>query len=225
LEAVNSSNIADVSSVGIAPSAIAMSTGCSSDPNTASAFIYDEASPTLYRVDAVKNSANGMVSASRIGSVPLTGFSLASSVTNTLARYVVTWDNACKAVVLAPVATGTNPDGSTAYTMELALVDMTVGTMRQLGTYVASGIPSTAIRMVADPAGNDVIVASTNESTGTTSLTKVSWTLDSSENPTFTATALSSAPPAGIYGVSLGVLPNGKISVGQRQQHVVLAAQ
>jgi hypothetical protein len=109
--------------------------------------------------------------------------------------------------------------------MELALVDMTVGTMRQLGTYVASGIPSTAIRMAADPTGNDVIIASTNESAGTTILTKASWTLDANENPTFTVTTLNSAPPAGIYGVSLGVLPNGKISVGQRQQHVVLAAQ
>jgi hypothetical protein len=49
--------------------------------------------------------------------------------------------------------------------------------------------------------------------------------LDASENPTFTVTALGSAPPTGVYGVSLGILPNGKISVGQRQQHYVLANQ
>jgi hypothetical protein len=125
--------------------------------------------------------------------------------------------------MLAPVLTGgTNPDGSKAYVMEFALADMSTG--RQLGTYV-SGIPSTAIRMAADPAGNDVVISSTNQAAGTTVLTRISWTLDSNENPTFSVTTLNSAPPVGVYGVSLGILPNGKITVGQRQQHYVLANQ
>jgi len=213
---------------GTAPASIAMSTGCSSDPNTASAFAYDEEGTTLYRIDAVKASSGGNVTASTIGSVALTGFSPASQIPTitTLARFVVTWDSTCKAAVLAPVVTGTNSDGSKNYSVEMALVDMTAGTMHQIGTYVSdSKIPSTVIRIAADPAGGNVIIASTNEGTGTTNLVKVSWTMDSSENPTFTTTALSSAPPTGVYGVSLGVLPNGKISVGQRQQHYVLANQ
>jgi hypothetical protein len=238
LEFVGGQNVADVSSVGTGPAAIAMSKGCSSDPNTATAFVYDEAGSTLYRADAVgtpvDQNGSATVSASKIGGgVYLSGLSPASAAPKTLARYVVAWDNTCKAAVLAPIVTGTNPDGSTAYNVELALLDMTAGSMRQLGTYVFSTtvnnvtttIPSTAIRVAADPAGNDVIVASTNESAGTTILTKIAWTLDSSENPTFTVTTLNSVPPVGIYGVSLGVLPNGKISVGQRQQHFVLAAQ
>jgi hypothetical protein len=231
-EAIGGTTITDVSSVGTSPAAIVASTGCVNDSSTVSWFTYDEAGSTLYRVDAVLNGT--LVSASKVGGgVYLSGLSPASQAPATLARYVVAWDNPCKAAVLAPVVTGTNPDGSIAYNMELALLDMTAGSQRQLGTYVFSTtvnnvtttIPSTAIRVVADPAGNDVIVASTNESAGTTILTKIAWTLDSSENPTFTVTTLTSVPPVGIYGVSLGVLPNGKISVGQRQQHFVLADQ
>jgi hypothetical protein len=244
LESTNQ-NIADVSSVGTGPAGIAMSAGCSSDPNTATAFVYDEAGSTLYRADAVgtpvDQNGNATVSASKVGGgVYLSGLSPASAAPKTLARYVVAWDNTCKAVVLAPVVTGTNPDGSPAYNVEFALLDMTAGNMRQLGTYVFSTtvnnitttIPSTAIRVAADPAGSDVIVASSNESTGTTILTKVSWTLNANGDPldsqgksTFVVATLNSTPPAGVYGVSLGVLPNGKISVGQRQQHFVLAAQ
>jgi hypothetical protein len=226
LEETGSFNIADVPTVGTAPESIAMSTGCNTAPNIASAFTYDNEGAALYRVDAVGDLPNGTTSATRVGSVALSGFSPASQLKTVMSRYVVAWDNTCKAAVLAPVLTGgTNPDGTKAYAMQLALVDMTAGNMRQLGTYVSSGIPTTAIRMAADPSGNDVVISSTNHATGTTILTKVSWTLDSSENPTFTVTTLSSAPSTGIYGVSLGVLPNGTISVGQRQQHFVLAAQ
>jgi hypothetical protein len=216
----------DVGSVGSSPAAMAMSTGCSTDPNTASAFVYDEQGTTLYRIDAVKATTGGTVTATNVGSVLLNGFSPASAVTNTLARFVVTWDTNCQAVVVAPVATGTNPDGSTAYSMEIALVNATSGSMRQLGTYVSSAlIPASVIRVVADPAGNAVILAATNESAGTTNLVRVSWTLDGSGNPTFTTTALASAPAVGVYGVSLGVLPNGKISIGQRQTHSLLPNQ
>ena len=48
---------------------------------------------------------------------------------------------------------------------------------------------------------------------------------------TFVVTTLNSAPPVGVYGVSLGVLPsnlvpNGNvIRVGQREQHYALAEQ
>ena len=115
--------------------------------------------------------------------------------------------------------------------MEFALLDMTSGSARQLGTYVSTGIPSTAIRMAADPSGNDVVIASTNQTAGTTVLTKISWTLDANENPTFRVTTLTSAPPTGVYGVSLGILPasavpNGNVlRVGQRQQHYALPNQ
>lgn len=212
--------ISDIT-VGTAPAAIAMSTGCSSDPNTASAFVYDEEGTTIYRIDGVKASSGGNVTPTKIGSVALTGFSPASQLKTTLARFVVAWDNSCKGAILAPVVTGTN-----SYSIEVALVDMTSGNMHQIGTYVSDAkISANAIRFTADPAGGDVIIASTTENTGTTSLVKVSWALDSSENPTFTTTALASAPSVGIYGVSLGVLPSGKISIGQRQQHAVLANQ
>jgi hypothetical protein len=231
--------VADVSNVGTAPAAIAMST-CSGSSNTASAFSYDQEGAVLYRVDAVGDFTAGTVTASRIGSVSLSGFTQASQLTTTLARYVIAWDGSCKAAVLAPVLTGgTNPDGSAAYEMQFALVDMTVGTMRQLGTYVSSttvngvttSIPSTAIRMVADPSGNDVVIASTDQTAGKTILTKVSWTLDSNENPTFTVTTLNAVPPVGVYGVSLGILPasvvpNGMtLRVGQRQQHFAFTNQ
>jgi hypothetical protein len=217
----------DNNSVGIAPAAIAMSTGCDSDPNTATAFIYDEQGTTLYRVDAVQDASAGTVTASAVGSVALAGFAQASQLTNTfVVEYVVTWDTACKAAVFAPVITGTNPDGGTDYDMQVALVDMTTGKMHQIGTYVSDAqIPASAIRFAADPAGNAVVIASTDDRMGTTSLVRISWTLDANENPTFTTTVLGSAPPTGVYGVSLGVLPNGKISVGQRQQHYVLADQ
>jgi len=220
LEATNSSNIADVPSVGIAPASIAASMGCSSDPNTASFFIWDNTGDIIYRVDAVKNASAGTVSATRIGSVSLSAFATPSQVSTTLARFVVSWDNTCKIAVMAPVLSGGN-----SYNMEVALVDMTTGNMHQIGTYVSDAIPASAIRFAADPSGNDVVIASTNEAAGTTILTRVSWTLDASENPTFTVTTDASAPPIGVYGVSLGVLPNGKISVGQRQQHSVLANQ
>lgn len=218
--------IDDFPTVGIAPSAISMSTVCGTPANAASAFIYDQEGTALYRIDAVQHPANTTVTSSSVGSVYLGGFTPASQLTTTLARYVVTWDSTCKAAVLAPVVTGTNPDGSKAFNIEMALVDGTSGSMRQLGTYVSDAkISPSTIRVAADPAGNAVVIASTNESTGTTSLVKVSWTLDASSNPTFTTVALASAPPVGIYGVSLGVLPSGQISVGQHQQHYVLAAQ
>jgi len=219
-------------SLGIAPASIAMSTGCNSDPNTATVLTYDQEATVIDRLDVVRATSGGTVTIGSANSVSLSGFSPASQLTTTLARYVVAWDGSCKAAVLAPVLTGgTNPDGTKAYSMEFALVDMAVGTMRQLGTYVTTSIPSTAIRMVADPSGNDVVIASTDQTAGKTVLTKVSWTLDSNENPTFTVTTLGSAPPIGVYGVSLGILPssvvpNGTtIRVGQRQQHFALANQ
>lgn len=232
MEAINNSATA-ISNVGTAPSAIVGSIGCNANPNSASFFSYDNAGSTLYRSDVVGNVSTGTItSATRIGGVSLSGFSPASALPNNLARYVVAWDGTCKAAVLAPVTTGgTNPDGTTAYVMEFALVDMTSGNMHQIGTYVSTGIPSTAIRIAADPSGNDVVIASTNQATGTTLLTKISWTLDVNENPTFTLTPLVSAPPVGIYGVSLGILPssavpNGTvIRVGQRQQHYALPNQ
>jgi hypothetical protein len=232
MEQLNSPNLATLSNVGTAPMAVAMSTGCNTNPNAASAFTYDQAGSTLYRADAVGNVSNYTVTASRVNSVALSGFSPASGLPNNLARYVVAWDSTCKAAVLAPVLTGgNNPDGTPAYEMAFALVDMTSGNARQLGTYLATGIPSTAIRMAADPSGNDVVIASTNQAAGTTVLTKISWTLDVNENPTFSVTTLGSAPPTGVYGVSLGILPssvvpNGNVlRVGQREQHYALPNQ
>jgi hypothetical protein len=213
--------VTDVPSVGIAPGPIAASTGCSPDPNTASFFSLDDMGIGVYRVDALKNASAGTVSATRIGNVSLSAFATPSQVSSTLARFVVAWDNTCKIAVMAPVLSGGN-----SYIMEVALVDMTAGSMHQIGTYVSDAkIPASAIRFAADPAGGDVVIASTNEAAGTTILTRVSWTLDASENPTFTVTTDTSTPPIGVYAVSLGILPNGKISVGQRQQHSVLANQ
>jgi hypothetical protein len=232
MEQLSSPNLATLSNVGTAPTAVAMSTGCNTNPNAASAFTYDQAGSTLYRADAIGNSTNYTVTASRVNSVALSGFSPANGLPNNLARYVVAWDSTCKAAVLAPVLTGgNNPDGTPAYEMAFALVDMTSGNARQLGTYLATGIPSTAIRMAADPSGNDVVIASTNQAAGTTVLTKISWTLDVNENPTFSVTTLGSAPPTGVYGVSLGILPssvvpNGNVlRVGQREQHYALPNQ
>ncbi|MGA2896202.1 MAG: hypothetical protein ABSE27_01205 [Acidobacteriaceae bacterium] len=223
-EALGSSSspiVTDVASVGIAPASIAASTGCSPDPNTASFFSLDDMGIGVYRVDALKNASAGTVSATRIGNVSLSAFATPSQVSSTLARFVVAWDNTCKIAVMAPVLSGGN-----SYNMEVALVDMTTGNMHQIGTYVSDAkIPAGAIRFAADPSGNDVVIASTNEAAGTTILTRVSWTLDASENPTFTVTTDASAPPIGVYGVSLGILPNGKISAGQQQQHSVLANQ
>jgi hypothetical protein len=236
-ETANNNPFVDVPNVGTSPGPFAMSTGCNTNPNAATAFSYDQEGTTLYRVDAVGSPSDGTygsgtVTASKIGSVALSGFAPASQLASFLApRLIAAWDSNCMAVVLAPVVTGTNPNDTMAYSMELALADMTTGNMRQLGTYVSTGIPSTAIAMAADPSGNDVVISSTDQNTGTTILTEVSWTLDANENPTFTETTLTAAPPVGVYGVSLGILPgtlvpNGTtVRVGQREQHYAFTEQ
>jgi len=147
-ESVFASTVLNIGSVGVAPSSVTATTGCLA--NTTTASIYDNTTGMVSRVDATKVSG-GTISAVKNGSVILGGFSPASSIRSTLARYIVGWNTNCRVGVLAPVSLGTNPDGSVNYNMQFALVDETGGTLRQLGTYLTNtNIVANSVHMVAD---------------------------------------------------------------------------
>jgi hypothetical protein len=227
-------NVANVPS-GSAPTPIAMTPGCLSAQGSASGMAFDVQGTTLYRSDATLTSANNVTAVAK-GNVSLSGFASASQIPlTTAARYVSVWNSNCDVAVIAPVVTGTNPDGSTAWENQLALVDMSAG--KQIGAYVGSAvsngvttnIPNTITAVASDNTGSAVYISAVDEAAGTTSLTEVSWTLNAGQ-PTFTITTLASSAdvPTGIYAAALDVLPNGQIIVAQRPsngEYYVLAAQ
>jgi hypothetical protein len=221
--ATTTSSITDYPTPNDQLGAIVMSNACGAASNEAHAYVIDEDAPQLLELDATAPSGSGgSVSVSLLGSVALSKFIPVSSLpANAYYPYdIVAIPNSCYAVVLAPVL---NSSASGGITMQLALVDMTNGTPTVVGYDNDPAIPTGAIEMTADPSGNAVVIAGVNESTGTSPLLRVSWTL-TGNTPAFTSAALPATGPAGTYCVGLGILPNEQASCAQRGKVTHVAA-
>ena len=193
-----------------ATGAVDMGLGCGLAQNAATFVLFDDNS-NLTRWDIappatpVGNAPTVMQSSSTPVSL---SFATASQAPG-YARYVVASDTSCSAVLLGPVTNG----GTIA--LQLAYANLATG---QVYYDENLDIPSTAIRLVWDPAGTGAVIIETIDFANQASpLFRVPITVDGAGVATFEATQSLANPFAAgpTFIDALGSLPNGKLSATQ----------
>jgi hypothetical protein len=203
------------------------------------AFAFDEQGLQLiWDSVSLPNGYLGAPAVTRRGSLSLSaGFSAASEIDYPMfRRFVLTTDNTCEAAVLAPVVTGTNPDGTTDYKFALALVTVKNGAMSQaqftdgMGSLIGGFLTDKALTAyvklaVMAPSGNAVYVETENVADGSSGLVKIAWAPNGNYMAATVTDMGTVSPTGGFFGTSMVMDPNGKfIDLGMRQAPLVRVA-
>lgn len=196
------------------PTLIRMTKDCMSGSNTATAAVYDSQALAVRRYDVTAPATGAMTVDDSKGSVAMPFANSTQVPDTTVPRHLVVTPGSCRAVMTGPVI-----DGSAASGYDVVAVVIDLAAMKVLGmtTVASQPIPATAMELTADPAGNAVVVDSADTKAGNSPVERISWNVDSLGTLTFNAAQqYTGGSPTGVYGVALGILPNGTVSVGQR---------